>query len=82
MVGQFRVLLSSKTAGALLLSLCIFFSVHFINVINHAILKRNVAVDSYFPVFKTEALNAAMDLYLHLEIIWHCSAIRLKVTKF
>lgn len=74
-------IVSSKAAGVLLLSL-FFFSVHFVNVINNAILKRNVSVAFHFSVFKTEALSAAKDLYLYLEVIWHCSTIRLKVIKF
>lgn len=73
--------MSSKTAGALLLSL-FFFSVHFVNVINNAIVKRNVSVAFYFSVFKAETLSTDKDLYLHLGVIWHCSAIRLKVIKF
>lgn len=72
----------SKTARALLLSFFVFFSVHFVDVVNNAILKINVSVALYFSVFKTEALSAAKDLYLHLEVSWHCSAIRLKVIKF
>lgn len=63
--------MSSKAAEALLLSLFNFFSVHFVNVINNAILRSNVSVGFYFSVFKTEAPSPAKDPYLHLEIAWN-----------
>lgn len=71
MLDQPLLLLSSKAAEALLLSLFNLFSVHFVNVINNAILKSNVSVGFYFSVFKPKAPSPAKDPYLHLEIAWN-----------